>query len=217
MSGNAIKNSKPIKKEDYSTLITNRKNVLPYGLNIYPYGSIGKKEISGDADFFIDSAELLSILPAQYPVPNISESRKLLQEHFINQGLESIRSGVSVFVGIPIYDEIVQVDLTTVDDAYNMMYLHDHVYENETMKGKDVVSIWCDLANLTSTSLKISPYKGLVNRETNQIIEIDPDKIAKIIIGPHATVHDMRSPSRLLVAVIHDPIKYQHIKNNYFQ
>jgi hypothetical protein len=217
MSGNAIKNSKPIKKEDLPTLFTNLKNVLPEGLHTYPYGSIGKKDISGDVDFFIDTAELMSILPAQYPVPDVSESRKLLQEHFINQGLETSRSGISVFVGIPVHGELVQVDLTTVDDAYNMMYLHDHIYENENMKGKDVVSIWCDLANITSKTLKISPFRGLVNRETNQLIESDPGKIAKIIIGPHATVHDMRSPSRLLEAVKHNPIKYQHIKQTYFQ
>lgn len=217
MSGNAIKNSKPIKKEDFPILLSNLKNVLPAGLNIYPYGSIGKKNISGDADFFIDAAELLAILPAQYPVPNISESRKLLQSHFINQGLESVRSGLSVFVGIPVYDEIIQVDLTTVDDAYSMMYLHDHIYESEEMKGKDVISIWCDLANLTSSSLMISPFRGLVNRETKELIENDPGKIAKIIIGPHATVDDMRSPIRLLAALENNPSKYQHIKNTYFQ
>jgi len=216
MSGNAIKNAKPIKKQDYQQLLTNLQSILPPGLSVYPYGSIGKKQISGDADFFINAADLLSIFPSHRD-GNLLESRKLLQEYFINQGLESTRAGVAVFVGIPVYDNIVQVDLTTVNDATAMMYLHDHVYESETMKGKDVVSIWCDLANLTSDDLMISPFSGLFKRTNKQFISHDPTEIAKIIIGSDATEYDMRSPSRLLEAVKYNPIKYQHIKQTYFQ
>lgn len=216
MSGNAIKNAKPIKKENYQTLITNLKNILPYGLHPYPYGSIGKKNISGDADFFINAADLLSILPSQKN-GSLLESKKLLQEYFTNQGLESSRAGISVFVGIPINNEIVQVDLTPVDDAVAMRYLHDHVYDSETMKGKDVVSIWCDLAKLhPSNDLMISPFKGLLFRSTREVITSDPTEIARIIIGPDASEYDMRSPSRLLEAVKHDPVKFQHIKQTYF-
>lgn len=216
MSGNAIANSKPIKKENYQLLLSNLKSYLPSGIDVYPYGSAGKKELSGDIDCFIDSEVLLSVLPSHRD-GNLLESRKLLQEYFINQGLESKRTGLSVFVGIPLNNDIVQVDLTPVYNPQAMMHLHDHVYESETMKGKDVVSIWCDLTNLTSPTLMISPYRGLVNRETTELITNDPDEIAKIIIGKDATEYDMRSPIRLLESVKNNPIKYQHIKKTYFQ
>jgi hypothetical protein len=216
MSGNAIKSAKPIKKQDYQQLLTNIQSILPTGLTIYPFGSAGKKEISGDVDFFIDADELLSILPS-HRAGNLLESRKLLQEFFINQGLESTRSGVNVHVGIPLGNDIVQVDLTTVNDASTIAHLHDHVYDSSDVKGKTIVSIWCDLANLTSDNFMISPFGGLLYRNTRELITKNPDEIAKIIISPNATEYDMRSPSRLLEAVKHNPIKYQHIKQTYFQ
>jgi len=211
MSGNAIKNAKPIKKQEYKTLLTTLNSILPIGLEIHPYGSAGKKEISGDADFFIDADDILSLFPSK----TLSSSRKLLQNYFIDKHYESTRTGNSVHIGIPINGDIIQVDLTTVENAGNIAYLHDHVYDNSEVKGKTIVSIWCDLANLTSNNLMISPYKGLAERDTKRIISNDPYIIAKIIIGPDATEYDMRSPSRLLNAVSYNNIKFQHVKNTY--
>lgn len=211
MSGNAITNAKPIKKQDYKTLLSTLKSILPYGLTLYPYGSAGKKDISGDADFFIDADDLLSVFPSK----TLSDSRKTLQQYFIYRNYESSRTGTSVHVGIPVNDDIIQVDLTTIENANTIAYLHDHVYDNNEVKGKIIVSIWCDLANLTSDNLMISPYKGLLTRDTKDLISNDPYEIAKIIIGPNATEYDMRSPTRLLNAVSNDSIKFQHIKNTY--
>jgi len=211
MSGNAISNAKPIKHQDYKTLLNTLKSILPHGLTLYPYGSAGKKDISGDADFFIDADDLLSIFPSK----DLSESRKTLQHYFIYKNYESTRTGNSVHVGIPINNQIVQVDLTTIENAAKIAYLHDHVYDNNEVKGKTIVSIWCDLANLTSSNLMISPYKGLLTRDTKELITNDPYEIAKIIIGHNATEYDMRSPKRLLNAVSNDDIKFQYIKNTY--
>lgn len=211
MSGNAISNAKPIKKEDYKKLFNTLKSILPYGLTLYPYGSAGKKDISGDADFFIDSADILSVFPSK----TLTDSRKTLQQYFIYRKYESTRTGTSVHVGIPINDDIIQVDLTIIENAATISYLHDHVYDNNEVKGKTIVSIWCDLANLTSDNLMLSPYKGLLTRDTRELVSNDPYEIAKIIIGPNATEYDMRSPKRLLNAVANDDIKFQHIKNTY--
>ena len=197
MSGNAIKNVKPIKKQDYKQLLLNLKSILPNGLTLYPFGSANKKDISGDADFFIDADDILSLFPAN----TLSDSRKSLQQYFIDNNYESIRTGTSVHIGVPVNSDIIQVDLTTVEHAASIAYLHDHVYDNSEVKGKTIVSIWCDLANLTSNNLMISPYKGLLTRDTKELISNDPYEIAKIIIGPDATEYDMRSPKRLLNAV----------------
>lgn len=211
MSGNAISNAKPIKKENYKSLLNTLKSILPHGLTLYPYGSAGKKDISGDVDFFIDADELLSIFPSK----SLSESRKTLQKFLIDNGFDTSLSGTSVHLGVPLNNLIVQVDLTTVENADTIAYLHDHVYDNNQVKGKTIVSIWCDLANLTSDNLMVSPYKGLLSRDTKELISNDPYEIAKIIIGPNATEYDMRSPKRLLNAVSYDTVKYEHIKNTY--
>ena len=211
MSGNIIPNAIPVTILNYQSVIHTLSTLMPKGISIFPFGSAGKKEISGDIDMLIDSDDLMKIFPSI----DIRQSRKLLQEYFIAKGLVSLRSGVSVHVGIPVVDDIIQVDFMTVENASTIAYLHDHVYDDSSVKGKTIVSIWCDLANLTSDNLMISPYKGLLTRDTRKLISNDPYEIAKIIIGPKATEYDMRSPSRLLKAVIHDPIKTQHIKNTY--
>lgn len=216
MSGNAISNAKPIKKQDYQLLVSTLKTILPNELHLYPFGSAGKKDISGDVDFFISAVELLSLFPSHRD-GSLLESRKLLQEFFISNGLQSTRTGVSVHVGIPLYDDIIQVDLTVIYNPEQISHLHDHVYESDTVKGKTIVSIWCDLANLTSDNLMISPYAGLLYRDTRELISNDPDVIAKIIISPTATAYDMRSPSRLLNSIKNNPIKFTHIQQTYFQ
>lgn len=213
MSGNVIINAKPIRKQDYLTIINNLKAVLPSGLHIYPFGSAGKKEISGDVDLFIDAADLLQLFPSS----TLANSKKLLQQYFIDKGLDSKLCGANVHVGIPLNDDIVQLDLTPVYNASDIAYLHDHVYDNSSVSGKTIVSIWCDLANLTSDNLMISPYKGLLTRDTKELISNDPFEIAKLIIGPNATEYDMRSPSRLLRATstLSDLTKHTHINNTY--
>lgn len=211
MSGKVVPNASPLANHKYNQAIQTLKQVLPEGLPIYPFGSAGKKEISGDIDILIDSADLLSIFPSMTD----KVSRKLLEEYFKSHGLFSSRTGISVHVGIQVDDAIIQVDLMTVENASAIAYLHAHVYDDSSVTGKTIVSIWCDLANLTSGNLMISPYKGLLTRDTRTLISNDPSEIAKIIIAPTATEYDMRSPTRLLNGVIHNPIKSHHIKSTY--
>ena len=171
MSGNAVSNAKPITKHDYQQITKNLKSLLPDGLPLYPFGSAGKKEISGDVDFFIDADELLSFIPSSRHL-NILDCRKHLHDYFINKKLKASRTGINVHIGVPLNEDIIQVDLTVVTNAAKIAHLHDHEYDNEDVKGKTIVSIWCDLANLTSPDLMISPYKGLLNRNTRELIKI---------------------------------------------
>jgi hypothetical protein len=87
------------------------------------------------------------------------------------------------------------------------------------MKGGTIHAIWADLANLSSTpehpSLMMSPYKGLVDRTTKELITNNKDEIAKIIIGPNATAQDMSSVDAMLDALKPYPQKYQAIKQKY--
>jgi len=211
VSGNAIPLSKPISRDDYGTVIQLIKNILPSGLAIHPFGSAGKKDISGDIDLFIEANELINIFAS----PDIKQGRKSLEEYFKNKGLCSNRSGVSVHVGVPFEDGIIQVDFMAVDDASNLQKLHDHDYSNPLTNGKTIVSLWCDLANATSPTLMISPYRGLLNRQTKELITIDKDEIAKIIISDDAIGDDMTSPEKILSALLNNQPKYQIIKEKY--
>jgi hypothetical protein len=62
----------------------------------------------------------------------------------------------------------------------------------------------------------ISPYKGLLIRQTRDFLSCDKDVIAKIILNPTATGEDMRSPKNILRAVAGNPIKTEYLINKYF-
>ena len=216
--GNVVPNAVPIQKSNFAAAMTNLQKVLPKGINTYPIGSAGKKEISSDIDALIDASELMAVFPAK----ELKLSRKALEDYFKEKGLFAARTGVSIHVGIPtgVGDELVQVDLMAVENAKAAQPLHTHDYTDANMKGGTLHAMWADLANTTQipghNSMMLSPYKGLVDRETKELITSDKDAIAKIIIGPTATADDMGNPPKVLKALQQYPEKYKMIKDKYF-
>jgi len=97
--------------------------VLPDGINVYPIGSAGHKEVSSDIDALIDAGELMAVFPAK----ELKLSRKALEDYFKEQGLFAARTGVSIHVGIPTGegDSVVQVDLMAVENAARVQPLHN--------------------------------------------------------------------------------------------
>ena len=216
--GNVVPNAVPIQKSNFNAAMANLQKVLPKGVNIYPIGSAGKKEVSSDIDALIDASELM----AAFPSKELKLSRKALEDYFKEKGLFAARTGVSVHVGIPTGagDEVVQVDLMAVENAKAAQPLHTHDYSDPTMKGGTLHAMWADLANMSQLqghgSLMMSPYKGLVDRETKEVVTSDKDAIAKIIIGPTATADDMGNPTKMMKALQQYPEKYRAIKQKYF-
>ena len=216
--GNVIPGAVPIKRENFANAVKNLKKILPQGMNLYPIGSAGHKEISSDIDALVDAGELMSAFPAK----ELKLSRKALEDHFKSLGYPAARTGVSIHVGIPtgVGDEIVQVDLMAVENAAAAQPLHTHDYTDPTMKGGTLHAMWADLANMSSVqghgSLMMSPYKGLVDRETKELITNNKDQIAKIIIGPTATADDMGNPTKMMKALEQYPEKYRAMKEKYF-
>lgn len=215
--GNVVPGAVSLKRENFATAMKNLQDILPRGLNLYPIGSAGKKEISSDIDALVDAEELMRAFPAK----DLKSSRKELEDYFKEKGLFSARTGVSVHVGVPsgAGDEVVQVDLMAVENAKAAQPLHTHDYSDPTMKGGTLHAMWADLAKLSKVpghgSLMMSPYKGLVDRETKELITNDKDEIAKIIIGPSASAEDMGNPTKMLVALKPYPEKYNEIKQKY--
>lgn len=217
MGRNVVPNAVELYKEDVLILTNNLLNVLPSGINVYPIGSAGQKPVSSDADFLLDSKEVMR----KFPGNTISESRALMEKYFKDLGLFSKRTGVIVHVGIPVNGSLIQVDLMVVENAKEVAPLHQHDYsEDPTMKGGTIHAIWADLARLASVpghnSVMISPFKGLVDRETKEFITSDKDKIAKVLIGSDASASDLRSVYAIMQALLSYPEKYNTIRNTYF-
>lgn len=216
--GNVVPNAVPIEKVNFQSVMDNLQKVLPKGINLYPIGSAGHKEISSDIDALIDASELMQVFPAK----ELKLSRKALEDYFKSKGLFAARTGVSVHVGVPIgnTDQVVQVDLMAVENAKAAQPLHTHDYSDPNMKGGTLHGMWADLANMSKAeghdSVMMSPYKGLVDRNTKELVTNNKDEIAKIIIGPTATAADMGNPQRVLAALKPYPEKYQAIRQKYF-
>ena len=216
--GNVVPDAKPITRKNVQTVVNNLQKLMPKGIVVHPIGSAGKKDVSSDMDVLIDAAQLMSVFPSK----ELKLSRKALEEYFQSKGMFAARSGVSVHVGVPTGEgeDVTQVDIMAVENAADVVPLHTHDYSKDaTMKGGTLHGMWADLTNMSSLpdhpSLMMSPYKGLVDRQTKELLTSNKDKIAKIIIGPDASAEDMGSVHSLLIALRKYPEKYKAIKDKW--
>jgi hypothetical protein len=216
--GNVVPDAQPVTRKNFKTVASNLQKLMPKGIIIYPIGSAGHKDVSSDMDVLIDAGQLMQAFPAK----ELKLSRKGLEEYFQSKGLFAARTGVSVHVGVPTGEgnDVTQVDIMAVENAKEAVPLHTHDYSNDpTMKGGTLHAIWADLANLSSmpghSSLMMSPYKGLVDRQTKELITSNKDEIAKVIIGPNATAKDMSSVNAIVNALKSYPDKYRAVVDKY--
>jgi len=104
----------------------------------------------------------------------------------------------------------------------NAWELHTHDFAKDTaMRGGDLwTQMYPVLAKLASQktfvdpktgeekgNLQFSPDRGLVDRDTNKVIAINKDDIAKILLGPQATARDLASMSGIRAALAKQPQK----------
>ena len=217
--GNVVPNAKPVTLGNFNTVRRNLENILPAGIAIFPIGSAGHKEISKDLDVLIDA----TALSTHFLTTSIKDSKKKLEEYFVNLGYFSKRTGVSVHVGIPTGEgtDVTQVDIMVVENAEEIWPLHVHDYTSPNTKGGTLHAMWADLANLTSilnhSKLMISPYKGLLDRNTRELISSDKNTIASIIVSEDATKDDLSSVGRILKLLPTDSEKYNLIYSKYYK
>lgn len=214
--GNVVPDAQPISRADFPKAIETLKSMLP-NIEVHPIGSAGKKDMSSDIDILIDAEDLMRAYPH---AKDLKGARQALEGDLKTKGYFAARSGVSVHVGIPVGDGIVQADIMAVDKAKAAVPLHTHDYSDPGMKGGTLHAMWADLANMSRIpghdSLMMSPYKGLVDRTTKELVSSDKDEIASIIIGPGATAKDMGNPKAMMAALKKFPDKYATIKQKYF-
>lgn len=104
----------------------------------------------------------------------------------------------------------------------NSWELHTHDFSTDkTMRGGDLwTQMYPVLAKLASQktfidpktgeekgNLQFSPDRGLVDRDTNKVIAIDKNDIAKILLNPQATARDLASMTGIRNALAKQPQK----------
>lgn len=200
MGGNVFQGTKPfdhskiegMMKKINSVLKQTKAQAIPIGSGATP--KPGK--ISGDLDMIVDQGFLGSYFNQKKPI----DIKKGLQALFDRAGFDTAISGQSVHVKVPAEGEFHQVDIMIVPDAATAAKFHTHsIPDGSQYKGKHKHIAMSWLAK--QQNMKWSPYKGLINRDTNELVSNDLDEIAKILIGPNAKAIDLGSVENIANAL----------------
>lgn len=165
---------------------------LPIGSGATP--TPGKR--SGDLDMIIDSGTLREY----FGVNDDKSVRVELEKLFQQAGFDTKKTGTSVHVKTTVGDSAQQVDIMVVPDGATAQKFHVHdIPKGSPYKGKHKQIAIAYLAK--QQGLKWSPYKGLVDRETNELVTNNLDEIAKRLLGPSAGAKDLGSVESMLKAL----------------
>ena len=171
--------------------------VLPIGSGATP--TPGK--ISGDLDMIVDAGVLKKHFKIDPADKNANKNVKIeLEKLFQQAGFETRKSGQIVHVKTNVGDSAQQVDIMVVDDGATAQKFHVHdIPKNSPYKGVHKQMAIAELSK--AKGFKWSPYKGLVNRETNELVSNDLNQVAKEIIGPKAKAADLGSVESIVAAL----------------
>ena len=177
-----------------SVLAKTNTKAIPIGSGATP--TPGK--MSGDLDMIVDLADLQQAY--KMPDEEAKVIRKKLRQQFDLAGFNTGQSGTSVHVEVPIGDNTHQIDIMVVANAETASKFHTHnIPQGSKFKGVNKMITIAKLAK--EKGMKWSPYKGLVNRDTNELISSNLEDIAKRLLGPNARGQDLGSVESILSAL----------------
>lgn len=171
-------------KQINSVMAKTGVKALPIGSGASPQAG----KMSGDLDMIADAGQLIK----KFNVPDVKTAKVELEKMFQQAGYETKKTGQIVHVKTTVGDVPQQVDIMVVDNGETASKFHVHdIPGGSPYKGVHKQIMIADLAK--DAGFKWSPYKGLVSRETNELVSNDLDNIAKQLIGPNATAKDLGS------------------------
>lgn len=169
-------------------------------------GSTGKKDTSGDLDVAIDETKI-----TKDEIIN-----RLTRWVETNKPEENIKdwirkSGISVHFKTPINGKesngYVQTDLMFGDPTW-LSFRMAGSDESSTYSGTHRVILIASIAKVRG--VKFGRH-GLVDRETDELISLDPDKITRIILGDSSTSKDDLSSVERIIAIIQSQPNYEEL------
>ena len=217
--GNIFKNSngqsatQRINQTDVKPTLNWLEQMLSLDLQNNTLGSTGLKPTSGDLDVAVD---ITQVSPDQL-VAELTQwcvSHKLSPKDYIKKGGGQIHFKTPI-TGNP--DKgYVQTDFMFMKNmGVGKFFLAAPA--NSEYSGRDRHVLFNSIAK--PLGYKIVAREGLVDRATNQVIETDPDKIAKILLGKLATKDDLYSVETMVQALQSDPQREAKLKDarDFFQ
>lgn len=205
MGGNVFKDqqgnvlTRSIDKDDVLPTVKWLEKITDLKLVDNLLGTAGKKATSGDIDIAVDA--------------NIEDKSQLAKKlaAYVEKQKENPtdcvkKSGISVHFKAPIRGNPknghVQIDFMFGEPEW-MKWSMQGGKANSELKGSHRHIILASIAK--HRGMKWSWQKGLVNRDTNEVISRDPNDIAKKILGQTATAKQLADPEAIIDFVIKLP------------
>ena len=202
--GNVFKNNdgqavtQRINQTDVKPTLNWLEQILNLDLQNNTLGSTGLKPTSGDLDVAVDISQ---ISPDQL-VAELTQwcnSHQLKAQEYIKKGGGQIHFKTPI-TGNP-NKGYVQTDFMFMKNlGVGKFFLAAPA--NSEYSGRDRHIMFNSIAK--PLGYKIVPREGLVNRADNSVVETDPDKIAKILLGKSATKEDLYSVETMVQALQND-------------
>lgn len=183
-----------INRADVDPTLQWLESIIDLELTDNKLGTTGKKESSGDLDIAVDETkETKAGLEAKLKA-------WVQKNHPDDDPKQWIRkSGISVHFKTPINGDeskgFVQTDLMFGDPTW-MKFSLQGAGEGSPFKGTHRHILLSSIAK--TKGLKWSPNKGLLDRETNDLITQDPNQISKQLLGPSASPSTMESVETII-------------------
>ena len=170
-------------------------------------GSVGKKESSGDLDIAVDEK---AISKDQL----VERLTAFVQKMGKDPKAWVRKSGISVHFLTPIRGDaqqgFVQTDFMFGPDIEQMKFGLWSAGDASKYSGAERNLIMSSIAK--STGMKYSWQKGLMNRESEQVITTNPDAVAQYLLGKGATQKDLESVESIMAGLARTPKRVEFLK-----
>jgi len=208
-----------INKADINPTIQWLENITRLPLVDNTLGSVGKKATSGDLDIAVDQKaiskdQLYSHLLAWIQKQGVPQDKIVNTSKFKNGWLD--KTGISVHFKTPIQGNpqkgFVQTDFMFGDDIEQMKFGLHSAGDASKYSGADRNLLMSSIAKSLG-DLKYSWQRGLINRQTDQVLSTNPDVISNTLLGSGHTRSDLDSVETIMAALSKSPNKIQWLKN----
>jgi hypothetical protein len=171
-------------------------------------GSVGKKESSGDLDIAVDE----NAISKDQLVDRLT---KFVQKMGKDPKAWIRKSGISVHFLTPIRGDVqqgyVQTDFMFGKDIEQMKFGLYSAGDASKYSGADRNLLMSSIAK--STGMKYSWQKGLMNRESEQVITTNPDAVAQYLLGQGAARKDLESVESIMSVLAKNPKRVEFLRN----
>lgn len=191
--------TKRINQADVDPTLKWLEQVLQIDLVNNKLGTTGRRDTSGDLDIAVDQAK--------YSKDDlVAKLSAWCKQHNLNPKEWIKKSGISVHFKTPINGDdkqgYVQTDLMFGEPSWMAWSLRG-AYGDSPFKGMHRQVLMSSLAKVNG--LTWSPNKGLLNRETKEIVSKDADEIARMLLGNGAKKDDLEDVESIIAFIKNHP------------